>query len=136
MVFLTEKPPPLNVSVGGGSMSRGNKHFHFWSSKENSINFNLEQEIKDLETGSYQYSISIMGGDGGDTNIYSYVKVNDVVLETKESRITTYNNWDTPTIKNITINEGDVLTVGIHVECSGEANGAWGKIDDASLTKE
>ena len=114
----------------------GTKHFHFWSSKENSINFNLEQEIKDLETGSYKYSISIMGGDGGDTNIYSYVKVNGEVIETKESKITTYNNWDTPTIKNITINEGDVLTIGIHVECSGEASGAWGKIDDASLTKE
>ena len=114
----------------------GNKHFHFWSSKENSINFNLEQEIKDLEEGTYQYSISIMGGDGGDTNIYSYVKVNGEVLETKESKITTYNNWDTPTIKNITINNGDVLTLGIHVECSGEGKGAWGKIDDASLIKE
>ena len=114
----------------------GNKHFHFWSSKENSINFNLEQEINDLAEGTYQYSISIMGGDGGDTNIYSYVKVNGEVVETKESKITTYNNWDTPTIKNITINNGDVLTIGIHVECSGEASGAWGKIDDASLTKE
>lgn len=114
----------------------GNKHFHFWSSKENSINFNLEQEIKDLAEGTYQYSISIMGGDAGDTNIYSYVKVNGKVVETKESKITTYNNWDTPTIKNITINNGDVLTIGIHVECSGEASGAWGKIDDASLTKE
>ena len=77
-----------------------------------------------------------MGGDGGDTNIYSYVKVNGEVLETKESTITTYNNWDTPTIKNITINNGDVLTLGIHVECSGEGKGAWGKIDDASLIKE
>ena len=27
LVFLTEKPPPLSFSEGGGSMSRKNDHF-------------------------------------------------------------------------------------------------------------
>ena len=29
-----------------------------------------------LKDGKYNYSISIMGGDGGDTEIYAYVKIN------------------------------------------------------------
>ena len=29
--------------------------------------------------------------------------------------------------------EGDSVTVGIYVKCSGEGAGAWGKIDDAML---
>ncbi len=114
----------------------GTYHYHFWSSASNSVNFDLEQEVVGLEEGSYVYSISIMGGDGGNTNIYSYVKINGEIKYQQETTITSYNSWDTPVIEGIEVNEGDVVTVGIHVECEGSGSGAWGKIDDAMLNSQ
>ena len=111
----------------------GDKHFHFWADNSNSINFDLEQEVNDLKSGTYKYSISIMGGDCKDQNIYAYVKINGETIKRAPLTITTYNNWDTCTIDGIDYNEDDKLTVGIHVETAGEGNGAWGKIDDALL---
>lgn len=111
----------------------GNNHFHFWASGTNAINFELEQTVADLQSGKYKYSISIMGGDAGETNVYAYVKIDGVIIKTAELKITSYGNWDTVTIENIEYTEGKTLTVGIHVECSGSGAGAWGKIDDALL---
>ncbi len=114
----------------------GSYHYHFWSSASNSVNFDLEQEVVGLEAGTYVYSISIMGGDGGNTNIYSYVKINGEIKYTQETTITSYNSWDTPVIEGIEVNEGDEVVVGIHVECEGSGSGAWGKIDDALLNSQ
>ncbi len=114
----------------------GSYHYHFWSSATSSVNFDLEQEVEGLEAGTYVYSISIMGGDGGSTNIYSYVKINGEIMYQQASTITPYNSWDTPVIEGIEVSEGDVVTVGIHVECEGEGSGAWGKIDDALLNSQ
>lgn len=114
----------------------GTWHMHFWSASQNSVEFSLEQNVSDLENGTYKYSISIMGGDCGDTEIYSYVKLNGEIIDTCEMVITSYGNWDTSTINGIEYNEGDQISVGIYVKCSGEGNGAWGKIDDAMLNKD
>ena len=109
----------------------GTKHYHFWGSGE--VEFDLEQTINGLKAGEYKYTISIMGGDGGNTNIYAYVKVNGNVVKTADLTITVYNEWHTAVISGIEVNDGDVVTVGIYVKCSGAGNGAWGKIDDAML---
>lgn len=113
----------------------GSKHFHFWANSTNKINFDLEQDIENLDAGIYEYRISIMGGDSENNNIYSYIKINDEIISKCESGITSYNEWDTPIIKDIVIKENDILTIGIHVECDGVGNGAWGKIDDAMLNR-
>jgi len=111
----------------------GENHYHFWSAGENTVDFDLEQEVKDLPAGAYKYSISIMGGDGGTTDIYAYVKLNGEIIATAKTDITGYNNWNVGAIEEFDYNGTDTLTVGIHVTCSGEGNGAWGKIDDALL---
>ena len=111
----------------------GTKHFHFWSANTNTVNFDLEQNCSQLESGKYKYTISIMGGDAGNTNVYSYVKINGEVVASAPLTITSYNDWHSATIENISYKKGDQLIVGIHVECSGSGNGAWGKIDDAML---
>lgn len=108
-------------------------HYHFYSVRSNSVEFTLEQEVANLPAGNYKYSISIMGGDAGDTEIYAYVKINGEIVFRKELQITIYDNWDTALIEGIRYEEGDTLTVGIYVKCSGSGNGAWGKIDDALL---
>ena len=112
----------------------GNRHYHFWSKNTNTIEFELEQEVKDLEAGKYSFSISIMGGDSGDSDIYAYIKTNDQLSEKAPMKITSYNNWDTGKI-SFEYNGTDDLKVGIYVKCAGEGNGAWGKIDDGLLNR-
>lgn len=111
----------------------GNNHYHYWASPGVTVEFTLEQEVTNLETGKYKYSISIMGGDSGVYNTYAYVKINGEVVATSPLEITSYGSWDTTTILDIDYTEGDTLVVGIYVYCEGSGNGAWGKIDDALL---
>lgn len=111
----------------------GNKHYHFYSAASGTVEFTLEQAVADLPAGNYRYELSIMGGDGGTVDIYTYVKVNGVEVARQPSTITSYNVWDTPVIDGITVEAGDEVTVGVYVKCSGSGNGAWGKIDDAKL---
>ena len=106
-------------------------HWHFYSEKADSVNFDLEQDISSLPAGQYVYRISIQGGDAGDTDVYSYVKINGETVASQPTVITKWNDWHTPEISGITVREGDTVTVGIHVRCAG--GGAWGKIDDAEL---
>lgn len=109
----------------------GTKHYHFWGAGANCVEFTLEQTPSGLKSGTYRYSISIMGGDGGTTDIYAYVKINGETVYTAPAVITVYNEWHTATIDAIRYDEGDTLTVGLYVKCAGP--NAWGKIDDALL---
>ena len=123
----------LYVEDKPNDSSNGSKHFHFWSAASDSVSFDLTQTLNDLPEATYKYSISIMGGDAGDTVIYAYVLLNGQEIGREEMTITSYGNWDTALIPEIEYHKDDELTVGIHVECSGEGNGAWGKIDNAML---
>ena len=109
----------------------GTKHYHFWGASANSVEFTLEQEVKDLPGGVYRYEISIMGGDCGATEIYAFVKINGQIAATADTTVTVYDEWHTAVIYAIDYKEGDTLTVGIYVKCDG--GNAWGKIDDAKL---
>ena len=111
----------------------GEWHMHFWSSAQNTVDFSLEQDAENLPEGSYKFSISIMGGDCGDTEIFAYVLVDGEEVGRSQLGITGYGNWDTADITGFSVGEGQKVTVGISVKCSGEGNGAWGKIDDAKL---
>ncbi|MBQ5805498.1 MAG: hypothetical protein IIW22_06965, partial [Erysipelotrichaceae bacterium] len=111
----------------------GENHFHFWSAGKNSVEFSLEQDVKDLKEGSYKFSISIMGGDAGKTDVYAYVKINDEIIAKAPMNITVYNSWDTGMIDRFEYDGVSDLKVGIYVKCEGDGNGAWGKIDDALL---
>ena len=114
----------------------GNYHMHFWSEQANTVKVTLEQNVTDLNTGNYKDSISIMGGDCGETDIYAYVKVNGEIVATAPLTINGYGNWDTATVAGVSYNEGDTLVVGIYVKCQGSGSGAWGKIDDAMLNSD
>ena len=106
-------------------------HWHFYAAKANKVDFDLEQEITGLPAGQYVYRVSVQGGDGGQTDIYSYVKINGETVFTQPSVITKWAEWHTPEISGVNVQAGDTVTVGIHVKCDGA--GAWGKIDDAEL---
>ena len=132
---LTEfgKADELYVENKPADSMTGIYHMHFWSATQNTVEFSLEQTVDDLSAGSYKFSISIMGGDCGETEIYAYVKVNGQIVGTAPLTIGGYGNWDTAVVSGIVCQEGDTVVVGIYVKCQGGGNGAWGKIDDAML---
>ena len=111
----------------------GDKHYHFWDGGTDTVEFSLEQKVNNLPQGKYKFSMSIMGGDAGTTDIYIYVKINGVIVKQASGVITSYNQWDTMWIDEFVYNGIDDVFVGIYVKCSGSGNGAWGKIDDALL---
>lgn len=114
----------------------GQYHMHFWSAAKGTVDFSLFQEVTGLPAGTYSFTISIMGGDAGDTEICCYALVDGVEVGRTPMQITSYGNWDTQTVRGIAVAEGQTVTVGISVKCSGAGNGAWGKIDDALLNSE
>lgn len=124
----------LYVSNNANNALSGGKSYHFWSQNANTVNFDLEQEVQGLKAGTYKFTISVMGGDGGTVNIYSYVKINgEIAYKMEGFGLNGYQAWDTKVLEGIQYNGTDTITVGIHVECSGEGNGAWGNVDDAML---
>ncbi|MBQ6075558.1 MAG: glycosyl hydrolase 53 family protein [Lachnospiraceae bacterium] len=130
------KADELRVENKATDSMTGPCHYHFWSAAKNSVEFTLEQEVKDLPAGKYKFAISIMGGDAGDTDIYAYVKIGGEIADTAPMKITSYGNWDTGRIGGIEVEEGQTVSAGIYVKCAGAGNGAWGKIDDALLNTE
>ena len=121
----------LNVEDKVSDSLTGTKHYHFWGAAADCVEFTLEQQVTDLPTGTYNYSISVMGGDGGETEIYAYVKINGEILMTAPTQITVYDEWHTATVANIPYTQGDDICIGLYVKCAGP--NAWGKIDDAAL---
>ena len=112
----------------------GSRHAHFWSAERDSVEFTLEQTVTDLPEGKYRFSVSVMGGDCGETELYAYVKENGQEIARSEPiPITGYNDWHTGVIPEFGHPAGTTVTVGLYVRCAGEGNGAWGKIDDALL---
>ena len=111
----------------------GHWHMHFWSGRKDSVEFTLEQDVQNLRSGTYKYSVSVMGGDAGEQEVYAYVKVDGELRGTAPMSITSYGSWDTGTVTGVEYAEGQTLTVGVYVKCAGEGNGAWGKIDGAML---
>ena len=114
----------------------GSWHMHFWSAAKNSVEFTLEQPVTGLESGTYKFNISIMGGDCGETDIYAFVKINGQIVARDTMTINGYGNWDAGEIRGVEYTVGDEISVGIYVKCQGSGNGAWGKIDDAKLNRD
>lgn len=114
----------------------GDCNLHFWSARSGSVDFDAEQTLGELAAGSYRFAVSIQGGDGGETDIYAYVRVDGETVATAPLKITVYNEWSTAVIPDIVLEEGQSLTVGVHVECAGAGNGAWGMIDAAALNRQ
>ena len=111
----------------------GSKHLHFWSAARDSVEFTVEQTVADLPEGTFRFTVSIMGGDAGNQEIYAYVKVNGEIVEKVPMTITSWSNWDTESTAPFLHTAEDEVTVGVYVKCQGSGNGAWGKIDDAML---
>ena len=126
----------LYVEDKAGDSLDGRYHMHFWSAASDSVDFSLEQTRTDLPAGTYRFSISIMGGDSGEAEVFAYAAVDGQMLAVRPMQITRWNEWDTAVLGGIRLEAGQTLTVGVSVKCRGEGSGAWGKIDGAVLCAE
>jgi arabinogalactan endo-1,4-beta-galactosidase len=124
----------LNIEEKTGDSRTGDWHYHFWSPDADKAEFTLEQSPAGLETGVYDFSIWIMGGDCGEAEVYAYAKLDGEIVATAPMEITSWNEWHEGAVTGIEYTEGQTLTVGIYVKAP--AAGAWGKIDDARLSRQ
>ncbi len=102
----------------------------FWDDKP--VKFTAEQKIIGIPAGTYDLGTYLQGGGAGSSAVFElYVTVNGKTL-TAPSKVTSWQNWDNPVIKNIEIPEGAEVTIGVKVDAQAKAWGAW---DDFSLTE-
>lgn len=110
----------------------GTYAFHFWSG-DSDMDFAIEQEITDLEAGSYRLSAFAQGGDmeeSSDLELYALVNGEEAAAES--FMLTSWADWKEPVINDIKINAGDTLTIGVRMKCN---TGSWGTVDDFTLNK-
>lgn len=117
------------VNIKWDDPKSGVKAVHFWSDEE--INFEIYQNINELEKGIYQLSANIQGGDANDSSIMKLVAETKDGYYEKEFMVQGWSNWQTPMISNIPINEG-TIKISVQIKTPG---GSWGTIDDFELIK-
>nr|MCR5491431.1 glycosyl hydrolase 53 family protein [Bacilli bacterium] len=118
----------------------GSYAFHFWAKSSNTAGFDMEQAVTIENAGTYKYSFSLMGGNGGGEidpakqDIYGYVKVDGEIVKKIDAKYTgyskTYENG-TYVIEGLELDPSKDIKVGIHL-FANEA-GAWGDVDDFML---
>jgi arabinogalactan endo-1,4-beta-galactosidase len=104
----------------------GTKSLHFYS--RNNVHFTVEQEVKNLSPGRYNFSLFIQGGDAKDQEIYIYA-VADGVTYREDTDIDGWRRFRNPIIRDISVESGTII-VGASVKCGP---GAWGTLDDFLL---
>ena len=104
--------------------------FSFWQADVS--DFYIEQEVIIGTTGLYNYSMFIQGGQDGTVSheLSIYILVNGELHSTESVGLEGWMNWANPRINRISLEEGDVVTIGIRVQSEP---GIWGTFDDFSL---
>ena len=131
------------VTVTNENPQNGTYAFHFWTSDDGGVNFDLTQEVNLTKNGIYKLQASFLGGGKGTASLsadkqnnYLYALVTNKNGEIKKystsHAIGGYNDgYKDCLLSNIDYKDGVKMTVGVHIECS-EAN-CWGDIDDVML---
>lgn len=121
---------PTDFQSKAADAYTGDIAFHFWSA-DSDMEFAIEQEFTDLEAGTYQLSVFSQGGDVTDAaEMELYAVVNGEEL-TEEFMVTSYADWQNPTITNIKVTDG-TLTIGVRMKCNPKS---WGTVDDFTLNR-
>jgi len=120
---------PTDYQVKSNDAYTGNIAFHFWS--EADMEFSIEQEITDLEPGTYQLSVYAQGGDVKEGSVMELYAITGGKEQKVSFMVTTYADWKNPTIPEIQVTDG-TLTIGARVKCNAYG---WGTLDDFTLYK-
>ena len=121
---------PTDYQVKAADAHSGEVAFHFWSGSAD-MDFSIEQSFTDLEPGTYELSAFSQGGDlSDDASMELYAMVDGKEL-TAPFKLTTYADWQNPTIPEIKVTDGS-LTIGVRYKCNVNS---WGTLDDVTLYK-
>ncbi|MCM3003297.1 glycosyl hydrolase 53 family protein [Priestia koreensis] len=107
----------------------GNYSLHFYSDQR--VGFNVEQTITNLESGYYDLSMFLQGGNPGVSEMYLYAIVDGNEYKAM-TEVNGWLNWTNPKLSHIPVANGKI-TIGARIEADG---GAWGTLDDFELYKE
>ena len=120
---------PTDFQTKADDAYTGEVAFHFWS--ENSdMEFSIEQDLTDLEPGTYQLMVYAQGGDVTNAEMELYAVVGGEE-QTVPFMVTTWANWQNPTIPEIKVTDG-TLTIGVRMKCNAKS---WGTVDDFTLNR-
>ncbi len=108
----------------------GEMAFHFWS-EDSDMDFSIEQELTDLEPGTYQLTAYAQGGDVSDDCEMELYAIAGGEEMTEPFMVTTWAAWQEPTIPEIKVTDGK-LTIGVRMKCNKKS---WGTVDDFTLNK-
>ena len=120
----------------------GDYALHFWG--ENGTEFRAYETVTGLPAGKYTLTASIQGGiDSGDTEqdiyIFAYAHPADdsgtmqAAMQTAHAELSGYAHWQEPKVRDITVNDGEAVTIGVYVKAG---NSSWGTIDDFLLNPQ
>lgn len=108
----------------------GEVAFHFWSA-DSDMEFAIEQEITNLEPGTYQLTAYAQGGDMSEDSDLELYAVSGGEEQTASFMVAGWANWQDPSIPEITVTDG-TLTIGVRMKCNAKS---WGTVDDFTLNK-
>ena len=108
----------------------GDMSFHFYSA-DSDMEFSIEQEFTDLEPGTYTLLAYSQGGDMTEDATFELYAIVNGEEQVMPFELTTYANWQNPTIPEITVTDG-ALTIGVRIKTNAAS---WGTVDDFGLYK-
>ncbi len=106
----------------------GEYSLKFWSA--DAVSYKVEQEISDIPAGNYEMGVFLQGGDAGKNAVFEFYIIVNEETYTAQTKVTSWQNWENPTITDISVPEGAQVVIGVKVEA---AAGAWGAWDDFYL---
>lgn len=121
---------PTDFQKKADDAHSGEMSFHFWSGTSD-MDFAIEQEVTDLEPGTYQLMVYAQGGDvseGASMELYAVVGGEE---QTVPFMVTTWANWQNPIIPEIKVTDGSMV-IGVRMKCN---SGSWGTVDDFTLNR-
>ena len=120
---------PTDFQTKADDAHTGDVSFHFWS--ESDMEFSIEQELTDLEPGTYQLLAYAQGGDVSEDASMELYAIVDGEEQTEPFMVTGWADWKNPTIPEIKVMDG-TLTIGVRMKCNAKS---WGTVDDFTLNR-
>lgn len=104
--------------------------YHFWS-EDSDMEFAIEQELTDLEPGTYRLCVYAQGGDVSDDCEMELYAVVDGEEIKEPFMVAGWANWQNPTISDIKVTDG-AMTIGVRMKCNAKS---WGTVDEFTLNR-
>lgn len=121
---------PTDFQTKADDAHTGEVAFHFWS-EDSDMEFSIEQELTDLEPGTYQLIVYAQGGDMSADSVLELYAVTGDGEQMEPFMVTSWADWQEPTIPEIKVTDG-TLTIGVRMKCNAKS---WGTVDDFTLNR-